>query len=344
MRVFNPSVAVRNGKLISSFRVSNLERDDRTAKIYLLPGQDRMRNELVIGELNDDLTLAREILVEGSTTNPARLGGLEDTRLVVSPSGRLEGIACIPGDYRITPRGRVGFDSKFKTRMIRLEFDADFQIEKLTFFWSPFKRRIEKNWAPFYHEDRLLVVYQWNPLIILELLPTGETRFVKWFQMSEQLKELRGSSQGVATTNGHLFVVHRKYIVSGKVRFAHQLIELGHDLQPLRLSEPFGFVSDKVVEYCAGVAFYQDRCLLSFGQSDALAFIADMKASIVEPMMTEKIAPIAADTKAMANPDEAAARAAAREFPEIAAPGFPQRVKSKLREFAVGIAERFLPI
>ena len=63
----------------------------------------------------------------------------------------------------------------------------------------------------------------------------GRADFLKWFDSSDQLKDLRGSSQGVHTKSGFLFVVHRKCIIDGKMRFSHQFIELGHDLQPLRI-------------------------------------------------------------------------------------------------------------
>jgi hypothetical protein len=254
-------------------------------------------------------------------------------------------MGCVPSsDYRIKPRGGLGFESNFFCRMARIQFGPGHEITKLTTYESPFKRRMEKNWSPFYVEGKFCVVYQWNPLIILELRPDGTTHFLKWFASSDELKGLRGSSQGVATPNGFLFVVHRKFIAAGRVRFAHQLIELGHDLKPLRMSEPFGFISDTLIEYCAGLALYKDRCLFSFGLNDSLPFLADMPAARVEEMLSRKLAPVAEDAAAMASPGEAAAKVAEQEFPEVVAPGFLQRLKIKGREMAVRIAERILPI
>jgi hypothetical protein len=347
-RIFNPSVAVFENRLISTFRATNIERADRNSKFYLLPPGREMRNELVIGELNDDFSLARQVQVDLKDRNsgaPLAPGGIEDVRIVVSPDGRLEGMGCLPlSGFRIKPGGGLGFGSEFLAKMARIQFGPGYELGKLTVYDSPFKRRMEKNWAPFYWEGKFCVVYQWNPLIVLELLPDGATRFVKWFKASDQLKGLRGSSQGIATANGFLFIVHRKYAHAGKVRFAHHFIELGPDLQPLRLSEGFGLISSKQIEYCAGVALFKNRCLLSFGLNDSLPFLLEMDAEMVERLLTQRLTPIAEDQAAMASPGQAAALQAAAEFPEIVPPNFMKRLKIKGREFAVRIAERILPI
>ena len=345
--VFNPSVVALRDRLISTLRVSNVERVDRTSKYFLTtPEGTRIQNQIGLAELNGDLSVANFKWVDLSSgwTEQAK-SGLEDVRVVASADGRLEGMCCLPSsDYRIKPRGGLGFESGFFCRMARIQFGPGYEISGLTIYESPFKRRMEKNWAPFYVEGKFCVVYQWNPLIILELRPDGTTHFVKWFSSSDELKGLRGSSQGIATANGFLFVVHRKFIAAGRVRFAHQLIELGRDLQPLRMSEPFGFISDKLIEYCAGLALFQERCLFSFGLNDSLPFIAEMPAARVEEMLSKKLAPIAEDAAAMASPGEAAAAVAAKEFPEVLAPSFGQRVKTKCRELATRVLERFLPI
>ena len=347
-RIFNPSVAVFENRIISTFRATNTERNDRNSKFYLLPSWNALRNELIMGELNEDFSMARQVQVElkdRKSGAPLSPNGIEDIRIVTSPDGRLEGMGCLPSsNFRIKPSGALGFASDFTTKMARLQFGPGYEIAKLTTYESPFKRRMEKNWAPFYFEGRFCVVYQWNPLIILELLPDGSTRFLKWFEWSDQLKTLRGSSQGIATKNGFLFVVHWKFTHAGKVRFAHHFIELGHDLRPLRLSECFGMISSTQLEYCTGVALFRDRCLLSFGLNDSLPFLFDMDAGLVERLFTQPLRPIAEDTAAMASPDQAAALQAAVEFPEVVPPNFMERLKIKGRELAVRVAERILPI
>ena len=346
-RIFNPSVAILEGRIVSTFRTSNVERSDRNARYYLLPPGKELSNGLIIGELNEDCSLARQVQVdlkEKQSGAPLSPTGIEDIRIVASTDGRLEGMGSLPStNFRIKPGGGIGFGSDFTTKMARLQFGPGYEVTGLTIHESPFKRRMEKNWSPFYYEGKFCVVYQWNPLIVLELLPDGATRFVKWFKASDQLKSLRGSSQGIATKNGFLFVVHEKFTHAGKVRFAHRFLELGHDLQPLRLSEKFGFISSKALEYCAGVAIFKGRCLLSFGLNDSLPFMLEMGEEVVEEMLSRKLTPIAEDADAMASPDQAAARVAAAEFPEIIPPTFVQKLKIKGREMAVRMAERFLP-
>jgi hypothetical protein len=347
-RIFNPSVAVLDNRIISTFRASNIERVDRNSKLYLLPPGKELRNELIIGEFNDDLSLARQVQVD--TTDkisgaPLSANGIEDVRIVTTPDGRLEGMGCLPSsNFRIKPNGGLGFGSEFSTKMARLQFGPGYELSRLTTYESPFKRRMEKNWAPFYYQGKFCVVYQWNPLIVLELLPEGTTRFLKWLQSSSQLKALRGSSQGIATPNGFLFVIHEKFAHAGKVRFAHQFIELGHDLQPRRISEKFGFISSKQLEYCSGLALFHGRCLLSFGFNDSLAFLVEISEDQVEGLLNQTLTPIAEDKTAMESPDQAAALLAAAEFPEIVPPKFGQWLKIKGRELAVRVVERILQL
>src|SRR5258707_14462778 len=71
----------------------------------------------------------------------------------------------------------------------------------------------------------------------------------------------------------------------------HQFIELGHDLQPLRISEQFGLVLDTMIEYCAGLARFKNRYLLSFGLNDSTPFIMEMGEKAVERLLVPFAAP-----------------------------------------------------
>jgi hypothetical protein len=318
-RIFNPSVTAFGDRILLSFRASNVEKCGRTSKSFLSPPHREMKNEIILGELNEDFSLKWQIHVDlqaKANGKPLAPHGFEDMRIVVSPNGRLEGMCCVPSaDYLLKPRAELGFGKYFSTKMGRIQFSPGFEIDSVTIYESPFKRRMEKNWSPFYLDGKFCVIYQWNPLIILELLPDGTRRFLKWFDSSDQLKDLRGSSQGVETNDGFLFVVHRKCFTDGKIRLSHQFIELGHDLQPLRISEQFSFILDTMIEYCAGLARFKDRYLLSFGLNDSTPFIMEMGEEALDRLLVPFAAPITENESILSASPETFAQMATAEFP-----------------------------
>lgn len=344
---FNPSVTLHDNRLISTFRKSNVERVDRNARYYLLPPGKEMKNEVVIGEFGDEFRLMNQKQVDLHDRNGGQLAphGIEDLRLVGSPDGRLEGMGCISSSqYRITPHGRLEFDKNFSTRMARVQFGPGFEITKLTKYESPFNRRLEKNWAPFYWEGKFCVIYQWNPLIILELLPDGTSKFLKWFEPHEPLAYMRGSSQGLPTKNGYLFCIHRKCAHGGKVRFGHVFIELDHNLQPLRMTpEMVGLMTSKQIEYCAGVARDKGRYLLSFGLNDGLPMMLTVAEEQLESLMTHSLTSLKENAAALTAPYDVAKSLADADFPEHQS-SLAMRVKDLGKSIVTRAVERFFPL
>jgi hypothetical protein len=290
-----------------------------------------MKNEIILCELNEDFSLKWQIhvdLQEKANGKPLAPHGFEDMRMVVSENGRLEGMCCVPSpDYLLKPGAELGFGKYFSTKMGRIQFSPGFEMDRVTIYKSPFNRRQEKNWSPFYRDGKFCVIYQWNPLIVLELLPDGTSQFLKWFDTSDQLKDLRGSSQGVETKNGFLFVVHRKCYLDNKMRFSHQFIELGHDLQPLRISGQFGLVLDTMIEYCAGLAHFKDRYLLSFGLNDSTPFIMEIGEKAIEQLLVPFAASITENKSILAASPETFAKLATVEFPSESPIGLKAHLK-----------------
>ncbi len=265
----------------------------------------------------------------------------EDLRILASPENVVQGIACMPGPGRkIRSDNEMTFDAAFAMKMCRIEFGPSFEIAKVVAYESPFRRLREKNWSPFFYEGRLCVVYQWHPLILLELAADGTTRFIKWFHPSRSLKELRGGSPGIATRNGYLFVVHRRLQVGGKSRFSHLFVELGHDLQPLRISEEFSFFSTGLIEYCAGLAHSNGRYLLTFGLNDSLPFVAEVREDSVERLLKPFPSPIV-ENKAIlgASYDERFVEAAA-DFPRDCELGWSRLAKLRIKAWLKRVGGR----
>jgi hypothetical protein len=304
-----------------------------------------MRNEIVIGELNEHaLALERQFQVDTKGTQngtPLSPSGFEDLRLIASPQGTIEAMCCVPlSTFHLEPGGELYFGNGFSTKMARLQFNSNFAIARVTTYESPFGRRMEKNWSPFYLDGKFCVVYQWNPLIVLELPPEGAPRTLKWFDFSAHLKGMRGSSQGVETENGFLFVVHERFRLGGKIRFRHRLIELGRDLQPRRASQLFGLISNHQVEYCAGLARINHRYLLSFGLADCTPFILEIPEESIERLLESFPVPLIENNAMLDAPAHVAAAMASIEFPPDIPLTLTQRFVRKIKWIAARTVSR----
>ena len=288
---FNPSVLRLQDRWLVSLRQVNLERSDVTGKFFLRPPHEEIRSEIVLCELDSDFQTVRATRVDLNVDGAQAVrdaGGFEDPRLVLSPDGRVECMACMPGPGRVIKHSanrEMGFESRFQMQMGRIAFGDDRSIERVTAYQSPFGRKIEKNWSPFFSQGRLHLVYQWNPLVVIEPQSDGALRFVRWFDRSSLLSDLRGGSAGIPTKNGFLFVTHRNMRVEGKLRYSHQLVELDHELRPIRMSEDFVFLSLRQLEYCSGLSRSDGRYVMSFGVNDALSFLTVLTEDHVESML-----------------------------------------------------------
>jgi hypothetical protein len=289
LRYFNPSVAAANGRAFITLRASSFERSDVTGKFYILRPFTEFKNDIVAGAFDANLACTGRYAVNPRDPASGRLhspGGFEDLRIVASPRGVISGMTCLPSAaHEIRGDNELIFDLLFKTRMGRIEFGPNFEITQFRAYPSPFDRDMEKNWAPFYHQGQLCVIYQWNPLIVLELHDDGTLPVRKWFDASPHLKGIRGGSPGIPFGDGFLFVVHRRFALADKLRFTHQLIELDADLRPRRISVDFSFLSTGLIEYCAGLARVDDHFLLTFGLNDSLPFVARIAAGRLERML-----------------------------------------------------------
>jgi hypothetical protein len=336
-RFFNPSVAVVADRVYISLRGASVERSDVTGLFYLLRPHTEIRSEIVVGEYDEDLACRRHFQAnwrDVKTGAPFCPGGFEDTRLIVAPGGAVIGIACTPGPERgVRADGEMIFHPKFRIRISRLEFGPEFQITNVTTYASPFDRLREKNWSPFYHEGRLCVVYQWNPLIVMELVPDGTTRFLKWGHVAPLFKDLRGGSPGIATKDGYLFVVHRRFFAADKLRFAHLFVELGHDLLPRRISREFCFLSTDVIEYGAGLAEAGGSYLVTFGLDDALSFVAEVPVESVERLLLPLEEPVLEDKAILGASREEQHTAASVDFPKDPDLGPTRLLKLRVKDW-----------
>lgn len=230
----------------------------------------RQPNANVIGELAGRKVLTSRT-VSGIPLSPREFNPWR----LYSLAGYLGAVACV-ADYSIkgTPHAQVG--------LVTLVGSAEtgWNASGLTVLSST---RYEKNWMPCVDDDRLRLVYAAHPLTVLDTpytvtdnLPLGGT--------------LRGSSQLVAYKGGWLGVVHQTHLTPAGGVYLHRFIHCNKELTSVTVGRPW-HLQRQGVEIVAGLAFWQDKFILSYGMDDMAstraAWIAGVSPTIVDEMLQE---------------------------------------------------------
>jgi hypothetical protein len=144
----------------------------------------------------------------------------------------------------------------------------------------------EKNWMPVL--DREYTYVKWtNPTEVVEFDPRSgscKTVFVSEKKPFET-PDLRGGSQVVPLGDHYLALVHEVDLYSSEAGrknadYKHRFVLWSRDFELLEVSESFKFMGAKI-EFCCGMAEYQDKLLITFGFQDNAAYLLGMPKDIL---------------------------------------------------------------
>ncbi len=145
----------------------------------------------------------------------------------------------------------------------------------------------EKNWLPFVHEDRLLLLYACDPMVILE--PDLETGYCQ--EIHRAIPELcfdryRGSASPIEYGERYLFTVHEVTIIDQKRVYLHRFVEMDRSFRITRISRLFT-IWHLGVEYNCGICLSHDgkSLLLTASWEDRLSCIINVPLAEVEAML-----------------------------------------------------------
>lgn len=148
--------------------------------------------------------------------------------------------------------------------------------------------RQEKNWMPFVHDGRLLLLYAADPTLILEPdLETGVCRVVSHQITTANLDSYRGSSPFVPFNGRLLGIVHEVAATEDRRTYLHRFIILDPETWTIsHASHPFTFLHTGV-EYCCGMTWAHERTdlLISFSFEERESWIARIDRDRVRQML-----------------------------------------------------------
>lgn len=288
----NPSVFVENGKILVNLRHiqytlyhSELNKYEHQygPLVYLNPENDiTLTTTNFICELDENLDISYWSKVDTSAFDKKPLWefvGLEDARLVKwNDKFYLTGVRR---DLDTIGTGRM--------ELSELEF-TDNQVKEVSRFRipgpPPDKEYCNKNWMPILNMPFHFVKWT-NGTQIVKVIPEEnrtETVVLKdWIQAP---KDLRGGSQVLPYKDGYLTINHETDLFKSEAgrknaTYRHKFTYWDKDWNIQKFSPVFSFLEGQI-EFCCGMAKYQDDYLLTFGFQDNAAYILKIPGHFME--------------------------------------------------------------
>ena len=287
--LMNPSVYVDRGKLILNLRHVNYtlyhcEGEqlfiNRWGPLsYLNPENDiHLRTTNWLCELNDDLTIKNWNKVDTSKLDVEPVWefiGLEDGRLVRWDDKLY--LCGVRRDTKTNGEGRMELSELKKHKEVKRS-----RIEPPN---DP-NSYCEKNWMPIIDMPYHFVKWT-NPTEVVKVNPetnTSETVVLK--EGVGEFQNLRGGSQIIPYGDDRICIIHEVDLWKNKLeqrdaKYTHRLVIWNKDWNIKHISEPFSFMGGEI-EFCCGLAKYQDNLLITFGFQDNAAYILKMPITFLD--------------------------------------------------------------
>lgn len=162
---------------------------------------------------------------------------------------------------------------------------SDFESTSYREISSPFGLRQEKNWSPFIHEDELYFVYSYDPLVILKYdFENGTVGFCRPEQADYPPEALPflvcGSSPGLETPEGYLFVAHRRSVRLPSLRRAYmsRLYRLNRHMSVIA-GGPYFVIDRPAIQFVNGLVLDGEQVYVTYGNEDRSAHLAAFPAN-----------------------------------------------------------------
>ncbi len=279
--IFNPSVAWLKREIIFVSRSTNLLVRNGKFCGYASPPHksvnifhhyDAKLNPIGNHMLNDELLRLKCKAAEY---------GIEDLRLF-SWKDKLWAIATgVHASATALDYGGIA------TSQLLIQFD-EWRVVDFIELPSPVAARFEKNWIPLVKDDRLFIIYSFEPMVIYEfrhgkmdLLLGPQPEGLEFPPPEGREFPIRGSTPLIRYGENYIGLVHFDRQPNGGARnYFHKFIVLNNDFEVLEMSRGFSFQRTGV-EFACGLIKYDGNLLVSYGLSDS--------ASVFSVLPTEQL-------------------------------------------------------
>ena len=285
--LMNPSIFVRNGKLIVNLRHVNYTLyhfengqlfNNRWGPLtYLNPENDiTLRTVNYFCKLDSNFNIGNYCTVDTTRLDVEPIWefvGLEDGRLV-----EWEGLLYLCGVRRDTTTNGQG-RMELSELLVNNETAKEVARNRIEAPNDP-SSYCEKNWMPVL--DMPFHFVKWtNPTELVKVdLKTNTSKTVVAKKQVGDLGNLRGGSQVIPYKGKRICIVHVCHfwyttLEQKNAKYDHRFVVWDKDWNIESISEPFSFMGGEI-EFCTGLAEYEGNLLITFGFQDNAAYLLKM--------------------------------------------------------------------
>jgi predicted GH43/DUF377 family glycosyl hydrolase len=269
---FNPGLLKTDGGWLAVVRSSNLINYNDGDYVYASQPHDAQNFVLklpasepgIVAQNRLDDSILR---VPGS---PAEYG-IEDARLFV---WRNETWGIGAGIRPFNAQGELATTQI----LFRLEGGRITSFEPLV---SPYGRRVEKNWVPLVDGDRLVFIYSYAPLVLLEYRSGRLEMLHEQAASSGNTFSLRGGTPMVPWKDGFVSLAHTERIeLDGKRYYLHCFVRMNKSFRITEVSEHF-FLQRRGIEFASGLASAGESLIVAYGVADQTGYMMELPEEVV---------------------------------------------------------------
>lgn len=288
----NPSVFVDDGKILVNVRHiqytlyhSELQKFEHQygPLVYLNPENDiSLTTTNFICELDENLDISYWSKVDTSAFDQKPLWefvGLEDARLIKwNDKFYLTGVRR---DLDTIGTGRM--------ELSEIQFTEN-SVKEVSRFRipgpPPDKEYCNKNWMPILDQPFHYVKWTNGTEVVKTIPEENRTETVVLKDWVQSPKDLRGGSQVLPYKDGYLAINHETDLFKSEAgrknaTYRHRFTYWNKDWNIQKFSPVFSFLENQI-EFCCGMAKYQDDYLLTFGVQDNAAYILRVPEKMIE--------------------------------------------------------------
>jgi predicted GH43/DUF377 family glycosyl hydrolase len=278
--LFNPSILIHNDEILINIRNCQYTLYHTSGKFesrygplcYLNPENDiTLTTTNYLGQWkNNTLTNLSKIDTSIYDVKPLwQFVGLEDARLVNWENDLY--LSGVRRDTTTNGEGRMELSKIIDNKEVsRYRIPVPFNNDSYC----------EKNWMPIL--DMPFHYVKWcNPVEVVKVNINGETEQIFLGKnIIPTRKDMRGGSQLIKIGNHRICIIHEtdlwKNTQSNKDgTYRHRVIVFDDNWNIIKRTNAFDFMTGQI-EFCSGLAEYENKILVTFGFSDNAAFLLEI--------------------------------------------------------------------
>ena len=269
---FNPSIINTGTEFIINCRTSNYYIGDYSIYCKSTDGIINTKNYIIKMDYEFNIISQKELIDKSirKRYEIEKVKGLEDLIIFYFNDELCATCTLIDGnEERLRQIGLLKIN----------ETNTNYEINNSIPLDSMYINKWEKNWLPFIDNNNLFLVYNYDPIDIINTIIndhnkyTGEIDIYSRFFSQLNLVRFRGSAGPLRFYDNLLIVIHEVSKIDDKrMMYNHRFILLNNNYEIIKLSDPWYF-EHHGVEFCRGICDFGDDIILSVGIEDEEAWL-----------------------------------------------------------------------